>query len=248
MKLKHFFLFFLIFSIPVFSIAQNSYSHLYPGYFGNGRTGKLEGFYLGFKGGINFSDFTRELLVNPERIDSYNPILSPAAGILVTVDLHEKFFLRSEFSFIGKGVSYESKDDVTTITSDRKLSYLEVPLLLNYYLNNYGNRWRPYIGGGLNIAFLISAIDYKKEVINSTGELVREESKNDVTKFHKNLEFGFSGNLGMNYQISKRAYLNFDVSGILGLSNINNPSPTDTNDPFTVNVGVVGSLGFLYEL
>ncbi|WP_020530484.1 porin family protein [Flexithrix dorotheae] len=248
LKRKLFPLFLLLLATPLISIAQNTYSHLYPGYFGNGRTGKLEGIYVGLKGGVNFSDFTRELLVNPDRIDSYNSILSPTAGILIAADLHERLFLRSEFSYIGKGVSYESKDDISTITNNRKLTYIEIPLILNYYLNNYGYRLRPYVGGGVNIGFLMSAIDYKKEVYNSTGELVGEESENDVTKFHKNLEFGISGNLGLNYQISYRSYLNFDIRGTLGLSNINNPSPNDINNPYTVNVGVVGSLGFLYEL
>ncbi len=172
--MKKIIILFLFVIVPLWSISQN------------------------FDGGI-FAGLTTTQ-VDGDRFSGYNK-----AGMLfggfVKNKLSKTLGAQLEIKYIQKGSRKEIKPDKGDYTYYKmKLSYAEVPVLLNYY---YKDKF--IIEAGLAVGYLISSYEEGSQ----DGSTVVEIYPDDSRPF-KNIEL--SGLAGMNYLISENFIANFRFS------------------------------------
>ena len=86
-----------------------------------------------------------------------------------------------------------------------KLRYLQVPVYFDVFFGQLGNRFRPKVYAGLSPAFFL-------------GGTLNELDVNE--QFFNSFILHATGGLGFNYRIANRIWLNTDVRGFWGLSDI----------------------------
>ncbi|MFN3939528.1 MAG: porin family protein, partial [Chitinophagales bacterium] len=77
-------------------------------------------------------------------------------GVPVDIMVTDNIFVQPSLAFMQKGASSTFEYSVpgffeTSVESDGKLNYLEIPILVNYILGS--NNLRPYVGLGASIGF-----------------------------------------------------------------------------------------------
>jgi hypothetical protein len=147
-----------------------------------GEKAATENFYFSLKAGINYS-----MITNVE--DGKNRI-GFNFGLVNNIKLSEKFTLLPEFIALSpRGVrdfptlttGIPELDDLLADTeyTDRKLSYLDIPVLVKYHIND---RWS--VSAGPQISFLVNATDVYRsspiEGITLKSELDIKDALNNI--------------------------------------------------------------------
>lgn len=165
-----------------------------------------EGIKLGFKSGLNVSNFMSDDIEEDMAIRT-----SIHIGFLAEVIISDKASFQPELLYSGQG--YVGED------TKKKFNYINVPLLLKYYVAENIS-----IEAGPQIGFLISAI---------------ERGNDGNTDFEDQNIIDFGVNLGLGYEFPSGIF--FQGRYNLGLTNINGSDGADTfkyaNSVFQISVG-----------
>jgi hypothetical protein len=168
---------------------------------------------FGVKGGLNLSTISTD-----NDIICFESASGVQFGLMMKKGLGEKWAFGPEVEYSQKKTDYCIEDyylgDYPTETSKAaasddysgtiKLSYLNVPLMLKYYVAEGFN-----FEAGPNVAFLLSA----KDEYNDFGDTGEDDIKDEL----KGIDFGV--NFGLGYELE--GGLNFGARYNLGLSDAN---------------------------
>ncbi|MDV7187482.1 porin family protein [Lutibacter sp. TH_r2] len=155
---------------------------------------------FGVKTGLNIANLSGDL----EGADSR---LGLNFGVFAEILISEKLIFQPELLYSMQGAKSDYSGEAYSNKVKFKYNYLNVPLIIKYYVvNNFAVEVGPQIG------FLLSAKD--DYTFNYGGEPTNEEydSKNDL----KSIDFGL--NFGVSYTISKK--ISFGARYNVGLYNI----------------------------
>jgi len=139
-----------------------------------------ENFYFSLKAGVSYSMITN--------VDEGKNRLGPTFGLVNNIRLNDRLFLTPEFLPLSpRGVREvpilttgdAELDDllVDPISTDRKLSYIDVPVLLRYHLTD-----RLMVSAGPQISFLTGATDIYRSAPMQGAELTTELDIKDAIK------------------------------------------------------------------
>ncbi len=165
-----------------------------------------EGIKLGFKSGLNVSNFMSSDIEEDMAFRT-----SIHIGFLAEVIISDKASFQPELLYSGQGyVGEETK---------KKFNYINVPLLLKYYVADNIS-----IEAGPQVGFLINSI---------------ERGNNGNTDFEDQNIVDFGVNLGLGYEFPSGIF--FQGRYNLGLTNINGSDNSDklsySNSVFQISVG-----------
>lgn len=146
------------------------------------------------------------------------------AGIFATYPLSDKIFIETGLYYAGAGTAYKGEIFTDDITYRKQLSYLALPILFNYRINE---KISAFIGPRLGV--LLSAV-----VVNDASQSVLEnyslEKKEDAKDYYKATDFGID--FGLGYMISDK--IGVRLSSDLGLVKIATYNIYYEQDPGTI--------------
>jgi hypothetical protein len=156
---------------------------------------------FGVKAALNISNFSGD------DFDDLDSRTAAAFGVFAQIGINDKLTFQPELLYSMQGAEssyseygYESEDKI-------KVDYLQIPLLMKYYVIEGLS-----INAGPQIGFLLSAKD-DWEYNYDEGS---EEGEEDIKDYFKSMDFGLAFGLGYELQSG----LGFDFRYNLGLSNI----------------------------
>ena len=165
-----------------------------------------EGIKLGFKSGLNVSNF-----MSSDIDEDMTFRTSIHIGFLAEVIISDKASFQPELLYSGQG--YVGED------TKKKFNYINVPLLLKYYVAENIS-----IEAGPQVGFLINSI---------------ERGNNGNTDFEDQNIVDFGVNIGLGYEFPSGIF--FQGRYNLGLTNINGSDDSDkfsySNSVFQISVG-----------
>lgn len=128
--------------------------------------------------------------------------------------LLEKLVLRLEVNFEQKGAENTLPDNPfdPNVTTDIRLNYLTLPVLLRYTTTHNKIKW--IFGGGMSVSYLMKEL-------SSTEGLIAVRT-NDFNRVSTDL----IACTGLGYPINEKLMLGFDLRGIVGLVNVEKPRGT----------------------
>ena len=167
-----------------------------------------EGIQFGLKAGLNASNFSGDLKDNKMRNGLH-------IGLVTEIIISDKFSLQPELLYSAQGY----KDETPDAFSKQKFDYLNVPVLVKYYVANNLS-----IEGGPQVGYLLNAITRD----NDGNTSIPEQSKVD-----------FGVDLGLSYELTSGVF--FQGRYNLGITNVNAASNasafTYANSVFQLSVG-----------
>jgi hypothetical protein len=160
---------------------------------------------------------------NVTNVDESQSVSSAVLGLTSTYSLaeHSGLTLDVLYSVEGYKAPFEKY----------KLRYLQVPFYINYFFGEVGKPFRPKIYVGISPAFHL-------------GGTLNELDVNEP--YYNDLVIHATGGLGFNYRVANRIWLNTDMRGFIGLSDMRskNFKSGDSINPRTLQL----SLGLAYGL
>lgn len=177
---------------------------------------------IGPKIGVNLSDLNG---------DVNNHSLQPgiAAGAMLTYSVVNTFGISVEALFSQKGAKFENTANVNNTARhnfNRRLNYIEVPVLARYFLNKSGD-FRPNLFVGPDFGFKLNAKDVNREVVNGS-----EQDDQDISNAITPVDVGITAGIGLNFAVIEKMRFIFDARYTYGFSDI-----ADENLPGFVNDG-----------
>ncbi len=140
-------------------------------------------FSLGVIGGLNFADMQvpNHMSSDDQEIST---LLGFGIGAVLDIKISENIFARIEPMYLQKGSKIEEgSDPVSQPEGQINLSYIEIPLLIQY---TFGNRIKPYLIAGPTLGYnLTSEIEFDLTGLKFTGDL-----KEVTETFDLGLTFG----------------------------------------------------------
>jgi len=167
-----------------------------------------EGIQFGLKAGINASNFSGDLKDNKMRNGLH-------IGFVSEIIISDKFSLQPELLYSAQGY----KDETPGAFSKQKFDYVNLPVLVKYYVANNIS-----IEAGPQVGYLINAINRN----NDGNTTIPEQSKVD-----------FGVDLGLSYELNNGIF--FQGRYNLGITNVNASSNasafTYANSVFQLSIG-----------
>lgn len=244
MKIRLFLLTFLLTSVTC--LAQKKYKHLYPGYYGNGSSSEPVGLRIGLRAGISQTDITKQLLVNPNLEDSYEPVFKPTLGFMAQYGLTRNFILGTGLNYRPMAINYKTSSSLETTITQTRTNYIELPLILNIAWRKGAYNPYPTVHGGITLAYLLNAKrDFESQSLNDNIESTSMLNMN-VSENYNQLDYGVTA--GISYYIPVQTYFQImiDLTGYMGLANINNLPDDSINQPNTIHTAVSLSIGLIW--
>jgi outer membrane protein W len=199
---------------------------------------------IGPKVGVNFSNLHG---------DVSNQAMQPglSAGAILTYSVVNTFGISVEALYSQKGAKFENAPFSSNqrINFNRRLNYVEVPLLARYFLNKEGN-FRPNVFLGPNFGFKLNGKDVNREVVSGTAQ-----PDADISNAINPVDVGITGGIGLNLRLQESLRALLDVRYTHGISNIADSqltgftvaNPTVGNNAITVTLGLSFGIGKKYE-
>ncbi|MFD2910168.1 porin family protein [Flavobacterium ardleyense] len=193
----------------------------------------------GLKAGLNSANLTGDM-------EGAKSIIEFHVGGVVEITMNHKFAFQPEILFSTQGSEFESAnrmrrprpiggDRITVLKGRHNLEYLNIPLMLKYYVSD-----RFYIETGPQIGFLLSANQTAKVtiIINDVEAGSTVLDREDVIDRYKAIDFGANLGVGFYFTDNISASLRYN----LGLNNISNNA-----GDYKVSNGVLQlSVGYLF--
>ncbi len=177
---------------------------------------------FGAKAGVNFATISGDV------IDGAKSRTSLHVGVVAEIPISDKLSVQPELLYSAQGAEFDS----SIIKSTLKLDYLNLPILVKYYVaDNLSLEAGPQVG------FLLSA---KADVEGNTNNDATLKSINEDVDIKDNISsIDFGLKFGAGYTLESG--LNFGAHYNLGLSNLNDTETSDTieqfNGVFQVSIG-----------
>ena len=156
----------------------------------------------------------------------------PTLGGFINYSANSGFGVSGQVLYTQLGSGNKLGDDVI------RLNYIQVPVLLTYFLGKYGQKVRPKLFIGPHINFLLNARNKNGDDINQI------DGKSGPSYAYKPIDAGLTAGIGLNVRLADKIWLNTDVRYGLGLVPLG-PDGTAKfyNQNIGVNVGVSFPLG-----
>lgn len=195
---------------------------------------------IGPRVGLNVSDFTGDVANN-------NVQLGVATGAMLTYSVVNTFGISLEALYSQKGARFENQPAITQVGTqgqrfnfNRRVNYIEVPVLARYFLNKNGD-FRPNLFLGPDFGFKLSAKDVNREL--STGA---EQPDMDISNVINPVDVGITGGIGLNFSVIERTRFLFDVRYTYGLSDITETPGKLSNSVINFTFGMSFGIGKKY--
>ena len=161
--------------------------------------------HIGVKAGLNISDIVvDEPNEDPTNFDTKTGFV---VGAYLNYQFNKLFAVQPEVYYSTKGA--ELKDEYNDLTLS--LSYIEIPLLIQFTVPLQSSSVKPNIFAGPAIGFNMSSkVEYR-----DNGQTTEEDGKENTESTEFSLVFG--GGIGF---LLGRNEIGFDVRYVLGLSNL----------------------------
>lgn len=160
----------------------------------------------------------------------YNHTFKPSYNIGLTFESSKEVHwgLGGDIKYSMEGVRYHN----TTTGQDRRydLSYIRAPFRMHLYLNRYSKTFRPKIGVGPSIGYLIGTGQH-------TLNLERFQEQDETSRNFNKLDVGFQCMTGLNIHIAEDVWLNTDITYYQGLLEIDGSHIKNRN--LGLNLGVL---------
>ncbi len=196
---------------------------------------QTETFEFGVRVGANGANFTT--------LDGVSLKPGLAFGMYGTKFLSDRFAIQPEASFLAprgaQDMPRRLSDDIdidsllTSTSTTRSLAYVEIPILVKYYLT-----YNISVGVGPQVGWLRSADDKATEILNNGDEITHtKDIKSDLSTWDYGIAFGVDYRLGLRR-------LHFTARGYYGLGDTIKDNPIDAvrNVGFNISVGIpIGS-------
>ena len=189
---------------------------------------------FGGKAGVNFATVTGDETDGIESRTAFH------VGVVAEIMISDKFSFQPELLYSAQGAkdSYSESESVGgfeysyTEEVERKMDYLNLPLMAKYYVTDGLS-----IEAGPQIGFLLSSKEEYSYTENFDGEVESGSEEVDFKDFTSGIDFGL--NFGLGYKLENG--LNFGARYNLGLSNVNDFEGSDNmknqNGVFQISVG-----------
>ncbi len=152
----------------------------------------------------------------------------------LTIGAFYNYSSKKGFGFSGQILYTQLGAKILDKTNEINLNYVQVPLLFTYFFGQYGDRLRPKVFLGPSLNFLVSAKDINGNNINGDSN----------SRVYNVFDLGLTGGLGLNYELTRKVWLNFDVRYGLGLLDVTKDSNSNIqNRNFGINLGLSFPLG-----
>lgn len=167
--------------------------------------------------------------------------LGLSAGGILTYSVVNVFGISLEALYSQKGAKFENVPFNTTqrINFNRKINYVEVPLLARYFLNKGGD-FRPNVFVGPNFGFKLSAKDVNRSVVGGASQ-----PDDDISDVINPVDVGITGGIGLNFLVQSAVRVLLDARYTYGFSNITesqiagfSTNPTVGNSSITITAGL----------
>ncbi|OEJ98448.1 hypothetical protein A8C32_04330 [Flavivirga aquatica] len=180
---------------------------------------------FGVKAGVNFAS------IGGDQTSGLDGKTGLHVGGVAEIMFSDKLSLQPELLFSTQGSKFEFDDEFEKEETKTKLNYLNLPVIVKYYVTEGLS-----IEGGPQIGFLLSA-ESEYEYTDKEDSEFNEKETTDIKKNVSGLDLGLG--FGLGYKLE--GGLNFAARYNLGLSNINDFDDSDDfkqqNNVFQVSVG-----------
>lgn len=157
-------------------------------------------------------------LYGNDKVESYNDLsLGFSGGLSFQYNFSKLVALRTNINFDRKGLTTknqatdENGDPIGELTFHSNFNYLTLPILGRL---TFGKKINFYVNAGPYLGYLLS----QRDITEAFGEYPKSEMDN--TDNFKQLDFGITSGLGMNFPIQEKLLLSFEIRNNLGLTNI----------------------------
>lgn len=185
----------------------------------------------------------------------YAPKLGYAVSLNLGYNFTENLGIMGEVQYSLQGQKYEGKQsfegNTYEVNRNIDLRYINIPLLFKYSYGTKLVRFRFYVGPQLGI-LLDATQEYKRngQTIGTPAEDNDGESfvtdKKDIKDRFDKYDFGFVGDVGADFHVTKDIYLTAGLRGNYGFMDINEESYRikDLDDEYLPSHNVWGGLYF----
>jgi hypothetical protein len=179
--------------------------------------------------GVNISDFNGDVANN-------NIQLGFSGGAMLTYSVVNTFGISVEALYSQKGAKFEN----TPNKFNRRINYIEVPVLARYFLNKNGD-FRPNLFIGPDFGFKVSAKDVNRELANGAGL-----PDADISSAINPVDVGVTGGIGLNFSVIESTRFLIDARYTYGLTDITEAAGNISNSAITLTFGVSFGIGKKY--
>ncbi|QHT68589.1 PorT family protein [Rhodocytophaga rosea] len=191
--------------------------------------------------GVNISDFNGDVANN-------NIQLGFSGGAMLTYSVVNTFGISVEALYSQKGAKFENAAyGSERMNFNRRINYIEVPVLARYFLNKNGD-FRPNLFIGPDFGFKLSAKDANRELTSGTAR-----PDVDISNAINPVDVGITGGIGLNFSVIESMRFLIDARYTYGLTDISSaPLASFTggqdvkNSAITLTFGVSFGIGKKY--
>ncbi|GLU54581.1 porin family protein [Dyadobacter frigoris] len=152
----------------------------------------------------------------------------------LTIGAFYNYSSKTGFGFSGQLLYTQLGAQTLNKTAELNLNYIQAPLLFTFFFGRYGDRLRPKLFVGPSLNFLVSAKDKNGNNINGDSN----------SRVYNVFDLGITGGAGLNYELTRKVWLNFDVRYGVGLLDVTkDPNTSVQNRNFGINLGLSFPLG-----
>jgi outer membrane protein W len=146
-----------------------------------------------------------------------------------TVGAFFNYSAESGFGFTGNLLYTQLGAQTNNKSNKLNLNYVQLPLLLTYYLGQRGNPVRPKLFLGPHLGFLVGATDANRNNLNGDAN----------SRVYNGFDLGATLGAGLNVRVGQKLWLNTDVRYGLGLLDVSKQDPrTWKNQNWGINMGL----------
>jgi outer membrane protein W len=184
------------------------------------------------------SGFGHSWLTNNDAGDvKFNP--SWNAGLCFLYRINKNFGLGADIKYSTEGNKYVYKPQSIdfsppTITQWSNFNYVRIPLKFIYFIGNKEHKIQPKLYLGPDIGLITTR--------SITQKIAGEKSKAGAQAYYKIGDIGFTTGAGLNFKLSKTAFLSTDVAYYNGFTNIAKLDKDIHNRNIQLNVGLYTKL------
>jgi hypothetical protein len=176
--------------------------------------------------GVNISDFNGDVINN-------NIQVGLSAGAMLTYSVVNTFGVSVEALYSQRGAKFENAAyGNERMNFNRRINYIEVPVLARYFLNKNGD-FRPNLFIGPDFGFKLGAKDVNREL---TSGAARPDA--DISSAINPVDVGITAGIGLNFAVIERTRFLFDARYTYGLTDVS----SDPVASFTGNQNVKNSV------
>lgn len=155
-------------------------------------------------------------------------------GAFVCFSLSDMFAIQPEVLYSPKGAQYSLTDGTTTLTATVVAPYIDVPLLLKFFLPTGSSEGvRPVVFAGPYIAFKAGAGKIKTDIVYSGQHDASEDTLTNL----KSTDFGFVLGAGAEFPLDTMK-ITLDVRWGTSLSTISTEGDDTKNKVWTFLLGI----------